>query len=79
MTVRLIPTAVKVPAALCVLDPASGTEPKLGSALGETLRPAPVPDNPIADKVLEALLANDNVPETAPVDAGVKEREKFAL
>lgn len=77
--VRLTPTAVRVPAAVCVLEVPSGREPKLGKAAGEMLSPAPVPESPSDGRLFEALLVNDSVPETAPTEFGANETANVAL
>lgn len=57
----------------------SGTEPKF-RVVGETPRPAPTPLNVSDDGVvLEALLLNDNVPDTFPAANGEKLTLKFCV
>jgi len=75
--VRFVPIAVKVPVWDALLVP-SGTAPKF-KMLGLTLRPAPVPESPMAGSVLDALLVRDRVPEALPVAAGAKLILKLAF
>src|SRR5690242_19774 len=72
------PVAVSVPLFDELVVP-SGTEPKF-RVVGESPRPAPVPFRESdAGVVLDALLANDSVPDTLPVANGEKLALKFCV